>query len=598
MLVVLVVLCELGQVGSAWAADEHKRVLVVYSTRRDAEFSVVGESELPKILDFGLARNLDYYSEFIDVARFPDPSYRVAIGDFIRQKYQGLRFDLVIPLGDVAIEFVDSNRDRLFAETPIVYLANRRDTRIPANASGFILERNLTDTLNLIERLQPDVKDIFVVTGAGAGDQQFERLAQTQFKPFESRFSFTYLTGLTVGDLEQRVAALPQHSAVYYLLMTEDGAGDKFHPLDFIDRVTTAANRPTYSWVDSAMGHGIVGGTLYVQKTAIERVGELALRVLDGERPDSITASSLDLGVAQVDWRQLRRWNIDEALVPSGALMMFREPSIWDRYKIYILGLAAILLIQSGLIAGLLLQRVRRHRAEGELLSSQEALRTSYERIRDLGGRLLHAQESERTRIARELHDDISQQVSLLVIDLGLMRGQIQTESRKLTDEALSRAEELVRSVHDLSHRLHPPKLRLIGLVAALRDLQQEMSQLGVPITFTHQNVPLPLPQELTLCLFRVAQEALQNANKYSHARNVTVHLGGSPEGLALTIADDGVGFDVDAAWGKGLGLISMGERLEAVGGTFTIVSTPGEGTKVNVFVPLSIVKGTQTVAV
>src|SRR5262245_46980501 len=119
MLVALVVLCELGQVSSAWAADEHKRVLVLYSTRRDAEFSVVGENELPKILDLGLARNLDYYSEFIDVARFPDPSYRVAIGDFVRQKYQGLRFDLVIPLGDVAIEFVDSNRDKLFAETPI-----------------------------------------------------------------------------------------------------------------------------------------------------------------------------------------------------------------------------------------------------------------------------------------------------------------------------------------------------------------------------------------------------------------------------------------------------------------------------------------------
>ena len=167
-----------------------------------------------------------------------------------------------------------------------------------------------------------------------------------------------------------------------------------------------------------------------------------------------------------------------------------------------------------------------------------------------------------------------------------------------LTDGALSRAEQIVRSVHDLSHRLHPPKLRLIGLVAALRDLQHEMSQCGVAITFTHENVPLPLSPELTLCLFRVVQEALQNAQKYSHACNVSVHLNGTPEGLTLTISDDGVGFDVDSAWGKGLGLISMGERLEAVSGTFTIASKPGEGTKVSVFVPLSVVKGTETVAV
>jgi signal transduction histidine kinase len=597
MLVILVALCELAPAASAWA-DEHKRVLVLYSTRRDAEFSVVGEDELPKILDIGLARNLDYYSEFIDITRFPDESYRVAFGDFIRLKYQDVTFDLVVAMGDVAAEFVDTNRGKLFQEIPAVFLANNHETRIAGNSSGFILERNFDGTLRLVEQLQPDVKNVFVVTGGAPADQQFERLARAQFKQFESRFTFTYLTGLRASDLEGRLAALPERSVVYYVLMTEDGAGDKFHPLEFIDRVTTAANRPTYSWVDSTMGRGIVGGSLYVQKAAIERIGQLALRVLRGERADSIATSVLNLSVVHIDWRQVKRWGISEARIPGGALVMFREPSIWDRYKIYILGAAAILLIQSALITGLLIHRLRRHRAERELRSSREALRTSYERIRDLGGRLLDAQESERSRIARELHDDISQQVSLLVIDLGMLRGNVQQQTRKLTDEALSRAEEIVRSVHNLSHRLHPPKLRLIGLVAALRDLQHEMSQLGLPITFTHESVPLPLPLELTLCLFRVVQEALQNAYKYSHARAVSVDLRGGPDGLTLTIADNGVGFDVDAAWGKGLGLISMGERLEAVGGTFTISSKPGDGTKVNVFIPLSIIQGTDTVAV
>ena len=597
-LIILVVLCELGQAGSAWAANEHKRVLVLYSTRRDAEFSIVGEDELPKILDVGLGRDLDYYSEFIDVTRFPDPSYRVAFGDFIRLKYQGITFDLLIAMGDVATEFVDANRDKLFAETPMVFLANNRDTRIGGNASGFILERNFVETLGLIEQLQPDVRNVFVVTGGAPADQGFERLVRAQFKPFEPRLTFTYLTGLTVGDLNQRLATLPEHSVVYYVLVTEDGSGNKYHPLEFVDRVTMAANRPTYSWVDSTMGHGVVGGSLYAQKDAIERVGQLALRVLRGERPETIATSPLNLNVRQVDWRQLQRFALDEARLPSGTLVLFREPTIWDRYKIYILAAAAVLLIQSGLIAGLLVQVVRRHRAEGELRSSQEAVRTSYERIRDLGGRLLHAQESERARIARELHDDISQQMSLLVIDLGLMRGQVPPQSGTLTDEVVRRAEEIVRSVHDLSHRLHPPKLRLIGLVAALRDLQHEMSQLGMPIAFTHENVPLPLPPELTLCLFRVVQEALQNAHKYSHARNVSVQLRGAPDGLTLTISDDGVGFDIDAAWGKGLGLISMGERLEAIGGTVTIASKPGEGTAVRVLVPLSAIKATETVAV
>jgi len=93
-------------------------------------------------------------------------------------------------------------------------------------------------------------------------------------------------------------------------------------------------------------------------------------------------------------------------------------------------------------------------------------------------------------------------------------------------------------------------------------------------------------------------QEALQNAHKYSHARHVSVQLRGETEGLTLTVSDDGVGFDVDEAWGKGLGLISMGERLEAVGGTFKISSEPDQGTKVNVFVPLSGLRAAGTVSV
>ena len=101
MLVLVVVLCELAPATFAWAADEHKRILVLYSTRRDAEFSIVGEDALPKILDAGLGRDLDYYSEFIDVTRFPDPSYRVAFGDFIRLKFQSIPFDLVVISNEV-----------------------------------------------------------------------------------------------------------------------------------------------------------------------------------------------------------------------------------------------------------------------------------------------------------------------------------------------------------------------------------------------------------------------------------------------------------------------------------------------------------------
>jgi signal transduction histidine kinase len=247
------------------------------------------------------------------------------------------------------------------------------------------------------------------------------------------------------------------------------------------------------------------------------------------------------------------------------------------------------------LIAGLLVQSRRRRLAEEMVRGSEIELRKSYERSRDLGARLLRAQESERSRIARELHDDISQQMALLEIDLELAGDAVDGgRARGMLDGVLGRAHGIAKSVHDLSHRLHPAKLRLIGLVPALQGLQRELSGSGIAITVTHTNLPLTIPQDVTLCLFRIVQEALQNAVKYSQCRTVSVHLKGAGEGVTMTIVDDGVGFDVDAAWGKGLGLISMSERVEAIGGTFGLRSKPGAGTRLGVTVPSRILQTTE----
>ena len=125
-----------------------------------------------------------------------------------------------------------------------------------------------------------------------------------------------------------------------------------------------------------------------------------------------------------------------------------------------------------------------------------------------------------------------------------------------------------------------------MGLVPSLSSLQREFSKTGVDVAFTHRNVPDRLPHDLTLCLFRIVQEALQNAVRHGSAHSVSLDLAGDPQGLTLAIVDDGVGFDVDAVSAKGLGLISMRERLEPLGGTLEIHSRPGTGTRLNVFVP------------
>jgi signal transduction histidine kinase len=133
----------------------------------------------------------------------------------------------------------------------------------------------------------------------------------------------------------------------------------------------------------------------------------------------------------------------------------------------------------------------------------------------------------------------------------------------------------------------------MLGLVAALEHLCVELSRAGFTITFTHDLVPPTLAPEVMLCLFRVVQEALQNAIKHSKAKDVSVHLGYDGDGLTVTIVDSGVGFDVEAAWGNGVGLVSMVERLEAIGGTLRIDSRRGEGTRLTASVVTDLARDT-----
>ena len=570
------------------ASADQKTVLVLYATRSDARISVMGDRELPRRLERGLGQRVNHFSEHLDLARFPDAQYRTAIADFLHLKYGQHQLDLVIAMHEMVLDFLGPTRQTLFRDTPIVFFTNTANTPRLPNSTGIVDEHDFAPSVAVALALQPQVRRVYVVTGADRADQIFERRARTQLAQFEPRVAITYLSGLATSDLKTRLSTLPADSIIYYLVVSRDGVGERFHPLEYLQDIAQVANAPIYTWVDSGMDQGIVGGSLKSQLRQTEVIAELALRVLTGEAPESIPTRSMDLRVDQVDSRQLRRWGISESRVPAGTLIMFKDATLWDRYKVYVVVTMLLVAAQGLLITRLLVQSRRRRRAEEQVRKSQSKLQASYDRIRRLGMRLLNAQEDERARIARELHDDVGQQLALLATDVELLRSGLASEPIAVAGQAWGRLQTVARSVHDLAHGLYPAKLRLIGLVPALQALQRELERSVIVMNFVHEHVPRSLPPEVTLCVFRVVQEALKNALKYSAAREVALSLKGTPAGLMVTIADDGTGFDVGAAWGKGLGLVSMSERLEAMNGTFEIHSSPGAGTRIVFTVPLA----------
>jgi signal transduction histidine kinase len=216
----------------------------------------------------------------------------------------------------------------------------------------------------------------------------------------------------------------------------------------------------------------------------------------------------------------------------------------------------------------------------------------SEEALLAMSGRLITAQEEERARIARELHDDLSQRLALLLISLqqfkqGMMPG-LSSQSQEHLQSIEELATDVSSDIHGLSHQLHPAKLETLGLVASLQGFCREFSlQHEIAIQFVHSNIPGPISRDVTLCLFRITQEALQNVARHSGAAEASVELSGQPDEIALCVSDSGQGFDVESVReATGLGLISMRERLRLVGGHLSIESRPSHGTRIHARVP------------
>ncbi|HEX9726276.1 MAG TPA: MASE1 domain-containing protein [Vicinamibacteria bacterium] len=223
----------------------------------------------------------------------------------------------------------------------------------------------------------------------------------------------------------------------------------------------------------------------------------------------------------------------------------------------------------------------------------ESALRESHAKIRDLAGQLIAAQEEERRRLSRELHDGLNQQLAALTFEIGFLRSSLPERDAQVRERLRylqGLTTQIINDARLMSRQLHPASLEHLGLVTALRSLCAEIEkQECIRVRLSLINVPDRIPPDAALCLYRVAQEGLRNAAKHSGAREVRITLTGANRGIELYIADTGSGFDgAQVKERGGLGLVSMEERVRLLGGRFRITSQPRLGTRIAAWVPLS----------
>jgi len=227
------------------------------------------------------------------------------------------------------------------------------------------------------------------------------------------------------------------------------------------------------------------------------------------------------------------------------------------------------------------------------LLLQSARRRSATSALEKLGGLLIRAQEDERASIARELHDDFSQRLALRCIEITQLEQSLpesNVEQRAQALRMLEETREMSENMRFLSHHLHSSRLELIGLVAALRGLSEEISKnCKITVRFTEPKFPLPLTKDAELCLFRIPQESLANVAKHSQASNAQVDLDSDANGVSLRISDAGRGFDTGQQLsGSGIGLMSMRERLRLLGGSLSVRSEPMRGTQVLAWIPFT----------
>lgn len=579
----------------AHAQPPAKTVLAIYAGQERHPANLMLDESIERTLAATPEARIDLLTEYLDVEGPQTDAAAVSLRAYIVNKYRGRHIDVVIAPSDVALRFVLDNRAELFPDAAIVWSGVslprelRDDSSLPI--TGVRVGVAYVETLKMALELHPSVDQVLIVAKTIDGLVTQPAL-EAEFAEVKDRVHLTYVSTRTVNEALAAVKAAPPNSLVLYLWHQPAEWSNFIYPDSVAKLVAGVSPVPVYGTHEMYIGLGIVGGVVRLTSETGARLGEMTRLILGGTPARSIPVENARL-TSIFDWRQLRRWHIDRARLPAGAKLRFESPSLWEQYGTYIIVIAVVVAAQLALIAALLAQRARRRRAEKVIKAREASLRLSYSQIRRLAARLLQAQETAQSELARDLHDDFCQKLALVEIGISSLKRSpagVDPATQSALTELERRTQGLFDDVRRMSHDLHPATLRVLGLGPALTALVNEMhANHDVLITYRVTGDLAHLDPDISVCFFRLAQEAVRNAITHGHAHTISIDVTRSADQVDMTVADDGQGFDVDAARERGgLGLISMQERANGAGGALEIDAAPGRGTIVRVRCPLA----------
>jgi len=400
MSVLVLGLCSAGS-GQSGPAAEPKKVLLLFTHQPDNPGQVILEQAMRSRLRDCLPARPEIYSEYLDAVRTDLTPYEPYLVDQLRGKYAAKKFDLIVAFNPPAVQFLTRNRARLFSDVPTVFVVldseNLKEIEVGPNMTGIWGEVDFGTEMEIALKLRPQATQAVVITGVSDWDNSWRAVIQKQLAVFENRVEISYLTGLTTDEQKQAVSKLASNTIVLFATSTRDRFGNSTSNLDVVREISAASTAPVFGSSDSQMGLGIVGGNLVSFDVLGAAGADIGARVLQGERPETITPQAVS-SVPIFDWRELHRWGIDETLLPSDSTVRFKQQSVWEEYRWYWAGLSAVIVVEAVLIGALLFVRMRRRQAE---LENQRLSSRLEEILANVPGIVWESREQPNTELRR-----------------------------------------------------------------------------------------------------------------------------------------------------------------------------------------------------